>query len=321
MDHSVSQDWPLAPDGSLAVLGAFALFWDGATMSDANSPASNRLELLVVYARLALAASFLAAVADRLGFYGAAGTRGVAWGDMQHFQAYARQLNPWFPLSVIPILSWLVTVTETLVGMCLIAGFQIRLVSLVAGALLFAFAVGMTAGTGVRSALYASVPSASACAFLLWLRQPDRYTIDHLISLPPASSVTPFARSIHYAAAAWAVLFAAPHLWWALGVPAGMPGGRASHELLMTTWRYYFDLGVIGLSILAAFVAIAPIRAWGRAIPRWVLRTMAWIACVMLGLRGIAGLVADGISDPIWWPMFLAGAILFGAIAVRLMRE
>jgi uncharacterized membrane protein YphA (DoxX/SURF4 family) len=288
-------------------------------MSDANSPASNRLELLVVYARLALAASFLAAVADRLGFYGAAGTRGVAWGDMQHFQAYARQLNPWFPLSVIPILSWLVTVTETLVGMCLIAGFQIRLVSLVAGALLFAFAVGMTAGTGVRSALYASVPSASACAFLLSLGQPDRYTIDHLISLPPAPSVSPSARWIHYAAAAWAVLFAAPHVWWALGVPAGMPGGRASHELLMTTWRYYFDLVVIGLSVLAVFVAIAPIRAY--PIPRWGLRAMAWIACIMLGLRGIAGLVADGISDPIWWPMFLAGGILFGAVAARLVRE
>jgi uncharacterized membrane protein YphA (DoxX/SURF4 family) len=290
-------------------------------MSDANSPSANRLELLVVYARLALAASFLAAVADRLGFYGAPGTRGVAWGDMQHFQAYARQLNPWFPASVIPVLSWLVTVTETLVAMCLIAGFQIRLVSLVAGGLLVAFAVGMSAGTGVRSALYASVPSASACAFLLWLRQPDRYTIDHLISLPPAPSVSSSARSIHYAAAAWAVLFAAPHVWWALGVPAGMPGGRASHELLMTSWRYYFDLVVIGLSVLAFIVAIAPIRAWGRPIPRWVLRTMAWIACVMLGLRGIAGLVADGISDPIWWPMFLAGGILFGAIAVRLVRE
>lgn len=124
-------------------------------MGDADSRASDGLDLLALYARLALAASFLTAVADRLGQYGSPGTPGVAWGDMQHFQAYAGQLNPWFPASVIPFLSWFVTVAETLLGLSLIAGFQIRRVSPISGALLLAFAIGMTAGTGVRSALYA----------------------------------------------------------------------------------------------------------------------------------------------------------------------
>jgi uncharacterized membrane protein len=36
------------------------------------------------------------------------------------------------------------------------------------GLLLLAFAIGMIAGTGVKSALNASVFCASACAFLLW---------------------------------------------------------------------------------------------------------------------------------------------------------
>ena len=126
-------------------------------------------------------------------------------------------------------------------------------------------------------------------------------------------------RWINYAAGLWALLFAAPHVWWALGFPFGFPGGlargRANHQLMMTTWRYYFDVAVIFLSLLAIFVALAPIRTWGRNIPRWILRTMAWIASAMLTLRGVAGLVVDGTRDPVWWPTFLLGGILFGCVA------
>ena len=100
-------------------------------------------------------------------------------------------------------------------------------------------------------------------------------------------------RWINWAACLWAVMFAAPHTWWAPGFPFGFPGGlargRANHHLMMTTWRYYFDVAVIVLSILAIFVALAPIQTWGRSIPRWIPRTMAWIASGMLTLRGVAG--------------------------------
>jgi len=126
-------------------------------------------------------------------------------------------------------------------------------------------------------------------------------------------------RWINYAACLWALLFAAPHIWWALGFPAGFPGGlaraQANHHLLMTTWRYYFNLAVIFLSILAMFIALALIGTWGRTIPRRILRTMAWIASAMLTLRGLAGLIVDGSSDPVWWPTFLVGGILFGSAA------
>lgn len=148
-------------------------------------------DLPALYARLALAASFLTAVADRLGVWGLPGTSNVAWGDMEHFHAYTGQLNPWFPASVIPLLGWLVTVAETVLGLSLIAGLEIRRVSLVSGALLLAFAIGMTAGTGVRSALNASVFSASACALLLWQREPDRYSLDYLLRSRRTAKVNP----------------------------------------------------------------------------------------------------------------------------------
>jgi hypothetical protein len=85
---------------------------------------------------------------------------------------------------------------------------------------------------------------------------------------------------------------------------------------MMATWRYYFDVAVIGLSVLAVVVALAPIRPWGKAIPRGLLRALAWAACCLLSLRGVAGLIADGVSDLVWWPAFLAGGLLFGAIAL-----
>ncbi len=110
---------------------------------------------------------------------------------MQHFRAYAGQLNPWFPASIIPLLSWFVTVAEIFLGLSLLAGFQVRLVSLLSGALLLAFAIGMTAGTGVKSPLDASVFSASACALLLWQRAPDRHTLDHLIRRRRIAHVKP----------------------------------------------------------------------------------------------------------------------------------
>src|SRR4029434_6823526 len=99
---------------------------------------------------------------------------------------------------------------------------------------------------------------------------------------PRRMNYVPRGRWINYAACLWALLFAAPHVWWALGFPAGFPGGlargRANHQLMMTTWRYYFDVAVIFLSLLAIFVALALIRTWGRIIPLWILPTMALLA-------------------------------------------
>ena len=42
-------------------------------------------------------------------------------------------------------------------------------------------------------------------------------------------------RWISYSACVWAVLFAAPHTWCALGISAGFPGGEANHRVMMTS--------------------------------------------------------------------------------------
>lgn len=123
-------------------------------------------------------------------------------------------------------------------------------------------------------------------------------------------------RWISYAACVWAILFAAPHTWWALGIPAGFPGGEANHRLMMTSaWRYIYDVIVIILSALAVLITLTLLRPPHQVVRRWVPHTAAWIASGMLTLRGVAGLVVDRASDLIWWPTFLLGGILLGSVA------
>ena len=129
-------------------------------------------------------------------------------------------------------------------------------------------------------------------------------------------------RWITYAACAWSLLFAAPHIWWALGISAGFPGGEAKYRFFMSsTWRYVYDLVVIGLSLLAVLVAWTLLRSSHRSIWRRLAHIAAWIACGMLTLRGVAGFIHDGLEDLVWNPTFFTGGILFGAVAWLANKE
>jgi hypothetical protein len=106
------------------------------------------------------------------------------------------------------------------------------------------------------------------------------------------------------------------HAWWALGIPAGFPGGEASyHRFMSSTWRYRYDVAVVALSAVGVLVVLRLLRTAGGGGRRWIPHAAAWIASGALTLRGIAGLVVDGAADPVWWPTFLAGGILFGCVA------
>jgi len=124
-------------------------------------------DIATIFARLALAAGFLSAVADRLGIWGPYGTVNVAWGDMEHFLAYTGRLNPWFPASFIPVVGWVATITEIILGILLLLGLRTRSTAFASGFLMIAFASGMSAGPGIKTALNASVFAAAAAAFLL----------------------------------------------------------------------------------------------------------------------------------------------------------
>src|SRR5262245_37647534 len=128
----------------------------------------------------------------------------------------------------------------------------------------------------------------------------------------------PLARRLGYATCAWTVLFATPHVWWALGYPLAFPGGEASYRIFVSaTWRIVFDLIVVLLCLLGFGIALALVRPWGRGLPQRLLRVGAWTAATVLTLRGVAGVAVDGLTDvespirPVWTLSFVVGGLLF----------
>jgi len=119
------------------------------------------------FLRVALAAGFLSAVADRFGLWGPAGAANVAWGAWQPFVDYVAKLNWFAPPASIPILAWTSTVAEVVLGIGLLIGWQLRWFALGAGLLLLSFAATMTLALGPKAPLDFSVFAAAGGAFLL----------------------------------------------------------------------------------------------------------------------------------------------------------
>ena len=119
------------------------------------------------FLRLALAAGFLSAVADRFGVWGPPGAPHVAWGAWQPFVAYVAKLNWFAPEPAIPALAWAATLGEFLVALGLLIGWQLQWIALAGGLLLLSFAVTMTMALGIKAPLDCSVFAATAGALLL----------------------------------------------------------------------------------------------------------------------------------------------------------
>jgi len=134
-----------------------------------------------VFLRLALGISFLSAVADRLGFWGAYGQPNVSWGDYARFVEYTAKLNWFLPAPMIPPLAMIATAAETVFGLLLVVGWKTRVTAVLSGVLLTTFAATMTMALGVKAPLNFSVFSAAAGALLLGVCTKFPYSLDELL--------------------------------------------------------------------------------------------------------------------------------------------
>lgn len=137
-----------------------------------------------VFLRFAIGFSFLSAVADRFGLWGAFGKPQVAWGTFARFVAYTGQLNWFLPKATIPALAILSTGAEGILAILLLLGWQTRIAALLSGALLLSFAVTMTGALGIKAPLDLSVFSAAGGAFLLAGNTGYPFSIDQLRKSP-----------------------------------------------------------------------------------------------------------------------------------------
>jgi uncharacterized membrane protein YphA (DoxX/SURF4 family) len=135
-------------------------------------------DLCSLFLRVALAASFLSAVADRFGIWGAYGQAHVAWGNFARFENYTHVLTPAFPMFASIFFAWAATGAETVLAILLLAGWRIRAIAMLSGLLLLAFAVSMALSLGLKAPLDYSVFTAAAGALVLSCSAPDRFTLD-----------------------------------------------------------------------------------------------------------------------------------------------
>ena len=128
-----------------------------------------KTDSFALFARIAIAMSFLSAVADRFGWWTPVlGNENVVWGNMGNFITYTGVLVPWISKQVLPLLAWSVTIAEVVLGVLLIIGYQKRIVALLSGLLLLTFAFSMMFFSSLKAPLDYSVFTASACSFLLY---------------------------------------------------------------------------------------------------------------------------------------------------------
>lgn len=136
------------------------------------------IKLSQLFFRVALACSFLSAVADRLGFWGAPGSPSVSWGNWQNFVAYANQLNAFASAQLGEALAFTATFLEVLFALLLLVGYQLKLTALASAALLLAFALSMTFSIGIKAPFDYSVWTSATACLLLYCIPSYPYSID-----------------------------------------------------------------------------------------------------------------------------------------------
>lgn len=117
----------------------------------------------ILYARIALGAAFLSAVASRFGLWDG----NIGLDRFASFTQYTAEVNAFMPAATIPFLAWTATAAELTLGVALIAGLRLRRVALGAAVLLALFGTAMAISFGIKEPLDYSVFSASAAALLL----------------------------------------------------------------------------------------------------------------------------------------------------------
>ncbi len=117
--------------------------------------------------RLALGIGFLLPVMDRIGWLGAPGATGVAWGNWDNFVAYTHSLVPYVNQATASFLGLTATAGEAIFGIMLIIGYKTRIAAYGSFALTLIFALSMLLFADYRAPFTYSVFVVSFSSLLL----------------------------------------------------------------------------------------------------------------------------------------------------------
>ena len=125
--------------------------------------------------RVALSATFLSAVASRLGFWG---DKSSGWND---FLKYTSEVCSWAPQTLILFLAVITTVLETSFSFLLFIGYKTKWVAAGASILTLLFAISMSYSMGLKEPLDYSVFVFSMAALLLSGIKKYRWSVDEYL--------------------------------------------------------------------------------------------------------------------------------------------
>lgn len=109
-------------------------------------------------------------------------------------------------------------------------------------------------------------------------------------------------RKVARATFAWVVVFAAFHLYWALGGRFGFGHAQTTVPKQRNAVSWAFSVVVIGMFAVGTALPLALYQDWGRRIPARPLSWCCWAGGALLALRGLSGLLdtslrGTGLAD------------------------
>jgi aminoglycoside 6'-N-acetyltransferase I len=136
---------------------------------------------------------------------------------------------------------------------------------------------------------------------------PAEPSVSHASSIDREAAKRPARRTVHaaYTALGWVVLFFAFHIYWYLGgslaspgelpplTPGAHPAAAGSMHARVQLVAWIVEVPVDSAWPIGAWVCLAIARGWARGRLVRVTRSLVWVGCVVLLLRGAGGIVDD----------------------------
>ncbi|MBJ6118871.1 DoxX family membrane protein [Pontibacter sp. BT310] len=121
----------------------------------------------VLFMRLALAFTLLAAIADKAGYWGEPGSPTIIWGDWHVYINYMHALLPFTSKGMTEMLATVATVLEGVLALMLLIGIKVRWAALGTGIYSLFLALGTLVFIGVKAPFNYSLFVVCAAGFLL----------------------------------------------------------------------------------------------------------------------------------------------------------
>lgn len=136
------------------------------------------LPYTILFLRLALAFTMLSSVADRFGFWGDTGDKGVRWGDWFNFAGYTHTVVPFVSRGFGEKIATASTLLEVTLALMLLFGFRVRWAAVGVFILSLLLAMALSITFGIKEVFNQQVFVTMAASLLLACMPVYKWTLN-----------------------------------------------------------------------------------------------------------------------------------------------